>query len=174
MVPGFREIVAADFEFAAVPGERPDPVSVVAYELISGRRFRIFRGQFPRSPPLATGPDVLFVAYFSSAELGCYRALGWPMPERVLDLYVEFRWLTCGLAAPGAKLINVLAYFGSDTIGAEEKAALQEAIGSNTWSGRYTHEEILNYNETDVAALGRLLPAMLPHLDLPRALLRGR
>src|SRR5262249_51922505 len=26
----------------------------------------------------------------------------------------------------------------------------------------------------DVAALGRLLPAMLPHIDLPRALLRGR
>ena len=33
---------------------------------------------------------------------------------------------------------------------------------------------ILDYCATDVAALERLLPAMLPRIDLPRALLRGR
>jgi hypothetical protein len=33
---------------------------------------------------------------------------------------------------------------------------------------------ILDYCESDVAALARLLPAMLPWIDLPRALLRGR
>ena len=33
---------------------------------------------------------------------------------------------------------------------------------------------ILDYCESDVAALARLLPAMLPQIDLPRALLRGR
>ena len=33
---------------------------------------------------------------------------------------------------------------------------------------------ILDYCETDVEALARLLPAMLPRIDLPRALLRGR
>jgi hypothetical protein len=33
---------------------------------------------------------------------------------------------------------------------------------------------ILDYCGDDVMALERLLPAMLPHLDLPRALLRGR
>ena len=33
---------------------------------------------------------------------------------------------------------------------------------------------ILDYCESDVAALARLLPAMLPKIDLPRALLRGR
>jgi hypothetical protein len=32
----------------------------------------------------------------------------------------------------------------------------------------------LDYCETDVAALERLLPVMLPRIDLPRALLRGR
>jgi DNA polymerase I len=35
-------------------------------------------------------------------------------------------------------------------------------------------EAILDYCESDVAALARLLPAMLPQIDLPRALLRGR
>jgi DNA polymerase I len=33
---------------------------------------------------------------------------------------------------------------------------------------------ILDYCETDVNALGELLPAMVGRIDLPRALLRGR
>ena len=33
---------------------------------------------------------------------------------------------------------------------------------------------LLDYCETDVVALSKLLPAMLPKIDLPRALLRGR
>jgi DNA polymerase-1 len=80
----FREIVAADFEFTAPPGERPNPVCMVAHELRSGRRFRLWRDQLGRLPPYATGPDVLFVAYYASAELDCYRVLGWPIPERIL------------------------------------------------------------------------------------------
>jgi DNA polymerase I-like protein with 3'-5' exonuclease and polymerase domains len=35
-------------------------------------------------------------------------------------------------------------------------------------------ESIFDYCGSDVAALARLLPVMLPHIDLPRALLRGR
>src|SRR5689334_3393326 len=97
MLDGFREVVAVDFEFTALPGERPVPVCCVAYELRGGGRFRIFQGQLGPAPPYAFGPDVLFAAYFASAELGCYRVLGWPMPERILDLYVEFRNLTNGL-----------------------------------------------------------------------------
>src|SRR4029077_15354097 len=49
-----------------------------------------------------------------------------------------------------------------------------DALGSNTWEGRYTQAEILDYCESDVVALKRLLTAMLPNIDLPRALLRGR
>ena len=35
-------------------------------------------------------------------------------------------------------------------------------------------QALLDYCETDVDALARLLPVMLPHIDLARALLRGR
>ena len=101
MIASFREVVVADFEFAITPGERPRPLCLVAHELRSGRRFRVWQDQFGASPPYATGPDVLFVAYYASAELGCYRALGWPMPERVLDLFVEFRDRTNGLSHAG-------------------------------------------------------------------------
>ena len=60
MFADFREIVLADFEFEARPGDRPVPVCLVAHELRSGRRFRIWQDQFGPAPPYATGPDVLF------------------------------------------------------------------------------------------------------------------
>jgi DNA polymerase I len=173
MLPMFREVVVVDFEFTTLPGERPVPVCMVAHELRSGRVFRVFQEQFLPAPPYATGPDVLAVAYYASAELGCYRALGWPMPERILDLFTEFRDRTNGWGQ-AARLIDALIYFGFDPMDAVEKKGMQEAIGSDTWRGRYTPEQILNYCESDVLALGRLLPAMLPRIDLPRALLRGR
>ncbi len=43
--------------------------------------------------------------------------------------------------------------------------------------GRYSSDEIvqlLDYCQSDVDALVRLLPEMAPMIDLPRALLRGR
>jgi hypothetical protein len=171
----FRELVLADFEFAITPGNRPVPVCLVAHELRSGRRFRIWQDQFGPAPPYATGPDVLFVAFYASAELGCYRVLKWPMPERILDLFCEFRARTNGLDTPaGNGLLGALTYFGLDGIGAAEKEEMRALI---LRGGPWTEEErtaILDYCEGDVAALERLLPAMLSGIDLPRALLRGR
>jgi hypothetical protein len=175
MLRAFREVVVVDFEFAALPGERPDPVCLVAHELHSGRQFRLWRDEMGPVPPYATGPDVLFVAYYASAELGCYRALNWPMPPRVLDLFAEFRNIANGLPTPsGFGLLGALAYFGLDGIGASEKKELQQAIGTGTWEGKFSRQEILDYCQGDVVALARLLPVMLPQIDLPRALLRGR
>src|SRR5262245_15784009 len=153
MFSAFREIVAADFEFSATPGGRPVPLCFVAHELRSGRRLRVWRDQFGRAPPYATGADVLFVAYYASAELGCYRVIGWPMPERVLDLYVEFRNHTNGLTTTaGNSLLGALTFFGLDAIGATEKKELQQAIGNDTWQGHYSRDEILDYCARDVAA----------------------
>src|SRR6266581_3747467 len=97
MLATFREIVVADFEFITTPGNRPVPVCLVAHELHSGRRFRVWQDQLGPAPPYATGPDVLFIAYYASAELGCHLALGWPVPQRVLDLFTEFRNHTNGI-----------------------------------------------------------------------------
>jgi hypothetical protein len=72
----FREVVVVDTEFAATPGNRPVPVCLVAHELRSGRQFRIWQDQFGPAPPYTTGPDVLLVGYYASAELSCYRVLG--------------------------------------------------------------------------------------------------
>jgi hypothetical protein len=171
----YREIWMADFEFEAGTGERPVPVCLCAREFRSGRELRIWQDQFGPTPPYPTDAGSLFVAYYASAELGCHLALGWPMPARILDLFAEFRCGTNGLTVPaGNGLIGALTAFGLDTMSVTEKKELQTAIGNGTWRGRYTPGEILDYCDSDVDALVRLLPAMAPRIDLPRALLRGR
>jgi DNA polymerase-1 len=170
-----RAVVVVDFEFIATTGERPEPVCMVAHELRSRKDWRVWQGEFGPAPPFPTGPDVLFIAYYASAELGCYRALGWPMPERILDLFAEFRNHTNGRQLPaGAGLLGALTYFGIDGIGAIEKEEMRALVmRGGPWSEQ-EREAVLDYCESDVHALKRLLPAMLPQIDLPRALLRGR
>jgi DNA polymerase-1 len=175
MLDGFREIVLVDFEFQSGHGERPKPVCLVAWELRSGRKLRLWPDQFGPAPPYGTDANTLFVAYYASAELGCHLALGWPTPVRILDLFAEFRSATNGLETPnGRGLIGALTYFGLDAIGVVEKKTMVDLIlRGGPWDSA-ERQAILDYCESDVAALGRLLPVMLPRIDLPRGLLRGR
>src|SRR5262249_9447754 len=127
------------------------------------------------APPFAVGPDALFVAYFASAEMNCFLELGWPMPSYILDLYVETRWLTCGKDGepPFPGLIHALDRFGLESLSAAEKQEMQDLAIRGC---AYTDEErqaLLEYCMSDVDALVRLLPVMLPRIDLPRAVLRG-
>src|SRR6516165_6701100 len=97
------------------------------------------------------------------------------MPERILDLFIEFRACTNGLDTPaGNGLLGALAYFGLDGMGADENQEMRALI---LRGGPWSEDEraaILNYCEGDVEALERLLPTMVSKLDLPRALVRGR
>ncbi len=166
-----------DFEFSAQPGERPKPICAVAWELRSGRRHHLWEDDLARlgAAPYPTGPQSLLVAYYASAELGCHLALGWPLPVNVLDLYTEFRNATNGLPTPcGSGLLGALVYFGLDSIGAVEKESMRQmALRGGPWSN-VERRQLLDYCESDVHALAKLLPNMEPHLDLERALLRGR
>ncbi len=171
----FREVWAVDTEFTAYPGERPDLHCLVAHELRSGRTLRFWRNELGAAPPYDIGENSLFVAFFSSADLGVHLALNWQLPVRILDLFAEFRCLTNGLELPaGRGLIGALTAYGLDHIGAAEK---EEKRGIAMRGGPYSeHEraELISYCEGDVTALVRLLHAMAPKIDLPRALLRGR
>lgn len=173
----FKEVWLADFEFNAQAGERPSPVCLVARELRSGRLLRVWMDELRemRQPPFSTGPDTLFVAFYASAELGCFEALGWPVPLRVLDLYCEFKCLKSGQKVPcGYGLIGALTEFGLDSIDATDKQTMRALVLRGE---PYTADEriaILDYCQSDVDALAKLLPAMVGDIDLPRALLRGR
>ena len=151
----FREIWAVDFEFGSEPGENPEPVCLVAWELRSGRKVRLWRDDFGSAPPYPTGPTALFVAYYVSAEIGCHLALDWPVPERVLDLVTEFRNRTNGVPPEnGSGLLGALAYHGLDGIGAVEKDEMRALIlRGGPWSDA-ERAAILDYCESDVAARG--------------------
>ena len=176
-IGAFREIVVADFEFSAPPGERPKPVCMVAREIRSGRVHRLFEDELRvrRHPPYPTDLGCVFVAYYAAAELACHLALGWDLPSRILDLYVEFRNKTNGLTTPcGDSLLGALAYHGLPAIEVTEKDSMRQlALRGGPW----TPEEsaaLFDYCQTDVDSTERLLAKMLPSIDLPRALLRGR
>ena len=170
----YREVWLADFEFSAPDGERPTPVCLVARELFSNRLVRLFADELQDRPPFPTDDNTLFVAYFASAEIGCFLALGWDVPRRILDLWTEQRVRTNGRPGVRRGLLDTLEYYGLDSIAAVEKTEMRELAMRG---GPYTSAErvaLLDYCQTDVDALAGLLPAMLPGIDLPRALLRGR
>jgi hypothetical protein len=176
MLSRYRRVVAVDFEFTARPGDRPEPVCCVVRDVRSGDVSHHWLADgAPASPPYDTSSDTLFVAYYASAELGCHLALGWPMPARILDLYAEFRCLTSGLPTPcGHGLLGALAYHGLDAIEAAEKEEMRALAMRGGPYSKYERNALLSYCQSDVDSLARLLAAMLPLIDLPRALLRGR
>ena len=112
----FESIWVCDTEFVAAPGERPKPVCLVARELRSGNCIRLWSNEMAamKAAPFPTGPDALFVAYYASAEMGVFKANGWPMPECILDLYAEFRLHTNGKPTPGSDRSDELVWPQSD------------------------------------------------------------
>jgi hypothetical protein len=172
----FPRIWVVDFEFQADDGHRPQPRCVVARELRSGQTVRRWLMKDPPArPPYDVDERSLFVAYYASAEVGSHLALGWPVPARVLDLYAEFRCKLSGLTSPhGWGLLGALAHYGEGSISTEAKEA-GRALAMK--GGPYTEGEkqaLIDYCTSDVDGEARLLVKMLPDLDLPRALLRGR
>ena len=170
----YDEIWVEDFEFIARDGELPAPICVVAHEVISGRTIRVWRDQFGSSPPYRSDEDVLIVTYYGSAEVGCRLALGWPVPERMLDLFTEFRNLTNGKRAkPKSGLLDAMTWFRLPSMSVTDKDVMRDLILNNA-NIENDRDCILHYCEQDVLATVSLLKAMASSLDVPRALLRGR
>ncbi|MBF0471202.1 MAG: DNA polymerase I [Gammaproteobacteria bacterium] len=173
----FRQIICCDFEFVAVDGEAPIVVCLVARDVVTGQTWRLWQEELEAlsGPPFPIGSDALFVAYYASAEFGCFLALGWPLPANTLDLFTEFRCLTNGLPVPsGNGLLGALAYYGLDALSCTEKATMRQLVlRGGPWS-QQEKSDLLDYCQSDVDALVRLLPQMSSAIDMERALLRGR
>ncbi len=178
VLPRFTEIWAADFEFVARAGEVVKPVCLVARELRSGRLHRLWADELAAlsSAPFDIGPDSLFVAFYASAELSCFLELGWPVPTNTLDLFVEHKNSLNGLPTTGDLgfgLLGALAYYQLPGIDDVEKKEMRDLVMTG---GPWCDDQrtaILDYCQTDVDALARLLPLMSPKIDIDRALIRG-
>ena len=153
---------------------------MAARELGSGRLIRLWQDELGPRPPFVVDDDTLFVAFYASAELGCFLELGWPIPTRILDLYVEFRNLTNGIPLPaGRGLLSALSHYGISAITAEQKTEERALVmRGGPWSAA-ERRRILDYCQTDVDPLAALLERMLPGIEarpngFGQALLRGR
>jgi hypothetical protein len=143
----FREIWCVDFQYDRPSGENPCPKALDALDIRSGRRLFVDGPELirGRSGPIPTGPDAVVVTFGAPALFGCFLSLGWDLPQYVIDLEAEFRWHVSGLnEARDWSFEKAVDFYGA------EAAA----------------------HRTDT--LANLLKQMLPVLDPPHALLRGR
>ena len=176
-----RDCITLDFEFRSLGGQEgnpPEVICMVAHEIGTGKYHRLFQEDLYqlKASPFPVDETAVIVAYFASAEMICFKALGWPMPRNVLDLYAEFRNRTNGLPqlAGGRSLLGAMKFFGLDSVAAEHKEEMRTLA---LRGGPYNHHErssLLEYCQSDVDALLPLLSVMLPEVDQPRALLRGQ
>jgi len=170
----FREIWFHDFEYQSFPGEHVQVHCLVAYELRSGRRIRLWCDQL-ESPPYRMDSDCLFVSFNAAAELSAHLSLGWLLPIRILDLAQEFKCLTNGLVLPdGRGLLGAMSFYKLDAISVTEKDEMRDLAMRG---GPFTDQEksdLLAYYEQDVIALPKLLGRMWGKINLPQALHRGR
>ncbi len=177
MSSNFARTILLDTEFSPRPGERVRPACAVFSDLKTGDEVRVplwgAEGKVP--PPIHFGKDDLLVAYSAGAELSVFIAMNWPLPENVLDLFVEFRNATNGVLVPGMwSLASALEYYQVEGVDIAEKAPM---LTLAIRGGPYTPEEtniLFNGCARDVAGLRRLLGAMANSIDWPRALIRGR
>jgi DNA polymerase I len=112
---GIDEVWVIDFEFHQPDGERPEPICMVAREMVSGKIVRLNADDLKarRAAPFPTDRRCVVVAYYAVAEMACFLALGWPLPAYVLDLYTEFRSITNGRhLRAGRSLLGALVEFG--------------------------------------------------------------
>jgi DNA polymerase-1 len=174
---GFDAVTAVDFEFRAVPGERPEPICMVATEVITGQTIQLFGAELRerRQPPYRTDDKALVVAFYASAEMSCHLALNWKLPANLLDLFTEFRVHTNSTGErPPASLLSAMKHFGLPGVAADEKDDMRQLAMRG---GPYTASEaaaLREYCASDVQGLVALLRRMGPRVDLDRALLRGR
>jgi hypothetical protein len=161
-----QRAIAIDFEF----GPGPSPRCLVARDVGSGELWRVWETELYEMPraPFSLGPDTVAVAYYGSAEIGCFLALGWPRPAHLVDLYAEFRLWTNGHPPKGGhSLVGALNYFGLPALAVEEKDAMRElAIRGGPWQPG-ERDALLDYCQTDVDALVALWPKLGSKLGWP-------
>src|SRR5262249_30580793 len=123
----YEHVQLVDFEFCTEPaGRLPKPVCMVAHDLATMQTARSWLWDEPPTVcPVACGPQDLLVAYHAPAELSCYLALGWDMPENILDLCAEFKRLRSGLTGMKKSMADAMNYYGLDCLDTVHKTEMQ-------------------------------------------------
>lgn len=177
----FREIWEHDFEFRADANHCPVPVALFAKEHRTGTAISMDRAQLLASKraPFDTGPDTLVTSYSIVAELSCFRALRWSMPQNMLCTYFETSAAInghdiTGLMEKRPKLVEACELFGIPHIDAADKTRIINTILTNDEYSPEEWREIVSMNQRDVEQEAALFGKIACTIDLPAALFRGR
>jgi len=186
----FREIWCVDTEFYPGPGRANGgrdgdaiaPLCLVAYEMRSGRTVRLRQDELGPFPPYRLDADALIIGYMISAEFGTHIALGWGEPARALDPYIEFRHYVNDGAAKAEdrdkgfySIAGALRYFCEDELDVTHKRDMRDRILEGPPFTGAERQDILEYCESDVQALARLIPHIVPTVrSLQHALFRAK
>ncbi len=179
----FVEIWVCDFEYRSRKGNPVEPHTAVFTEVRTDRQFRLHGEDLTgrKEAPIPSDASTLLVCFSSLAEMGCYAALGWTPPERVLDLYAE-ACLLLNAVRKRPSLQFVCELYGLDVLDMPEKQEMRELAMRG---GPYSEEEawaLLEYCARDVRATVAVLERMLsrilgeaadPSRRMHQALLRG-
>ena len=171
----YKATWVVDYEFMSTPGNRPIPVCVVGKELTTGiiKRYWLLDEQ-PERCPFDISMQSLYIAYFNTAEFCCHLALGWGLPKKTIDLFVEYRVRTNGRPGISNSLLSACSYFGVPTASDVYKDGMRDRILQGPPYTPTEKEDILNYCEEDVTATAKLYERMQSGIDHPRALYRGQ
>ena len=179
---GIQDVIAIDAEYISRRGWHVTPVCFCAKSLWTKRVWRRFCFGKPVGPcPFPPDPRILFLSYNAPAEWSFYLVVGWPLPATVIDLFAEMCLRENGRKDQhGSKfrpsLLYTMRHFGLDAISVAEKHAMRDRIlrlEKEPCSGPEEEAAILEYNMSDVLALEKLFPAMLPGMNIRQAILRG-
>jgi hypothetical protein len=178
-----------DFEYYPGPGlanggragDAITPLCCVAHEMRSGRTIRLWQDQLGPFPPYRLDSDAIFFSYMLSADFGPHIVLGWGQPARAICPYVEFRHHTndasirVGDRQDFYNLGAALRYFGDDGIDSAQKDEARDRILVGPPFSAEERQMILDYCESDVMALVRLVKHIVPTIrSLPHAFIRGQ
>jgi DNA polymerase I len=170
----FRCVNCPGFEYRGGRGNRPEVVCMVVRELRSDETRRYWQDELHKMSraPFETGPDAVMVTYAAQAEASCFLAMGWPLPENIIDQYAEFRAQTNGTQL-NASLLDALALHNLPHMDAALKDSMRDLVLRGGWDAG-EQAQILDYCEADVDASAALLSATASTIDWPRALIRGQ
>lgn len=191
----FDCVWVCDFEYWAGQSgnEPPRPICFVAKDVLSGMLVRQWLWGASDTPcPISTDAKSLYVAFSASAEINCHRQLGWPIPDRLLDLYAEHRRLSHGVdrertdmekhVLPKTEKYSLIAAMHAWGLGLHAlSAATKDAIRQLCIDGgpfKDREDEIMEYCAADVTMTERLLQVMWDLLSddktFAQSLFRGK
>jgi DNA polymerase-1 len=127
-------------------------------------------------PPYDIGADSLFVCYSGTeAELACHLALGWTLPENVVDLIVEYRMAINGGGDQHLGLLAACARLGVPVrTSPDEKRRARDRVLEGWPFSAADQSWLLDYVADDVAEEAGVLQALSPTAIGPHAVWRGR